>query len=163
MDHDRKPHHTFLYIWIVGAVIVLGVGMGYYSFQHPPTAHAPVMPLETNIGEMVATTTPEPISTQTSGTFVLGIGATGESHGWTLVPVRVVEDSRCPQGVECIQAGTVRVLVRVGTSTTPYTLTLAEPHTIPSGTITLVKVTPEPIAGTAPVPRDYQFTFLVTE
>jgi hypothetical protein len=34
--------------------------------------------------------------------------------GVVVRPLRLVEDSRCPQGVQCVQAGTVRIAVRIG-------------------------------------------------
>ncbi len=49
--HDKNPHHTFMYVWIVGALAVLFAGMIGYSLQHPRTVLAPAV-------ETVGTTTP---------------------------------------------------------------------------------------------------------
>lgn len=71
---------------------------------------------------------------------------------------RVLEDSRCPKGVECIQAGTVRlaVTVRDGESLATGTLRLLEASRIGGLELVLSAVTPEPVAG-FPV-GTYRFT-----
>jgi hypothetical protein len=158
LDHHKKPHHTFMYLWILGALAVLITGMAAYALEHPRTASAPVI-IE------VATTTPSettPIDTETTGTFVLRLNETGESHGWTVTPTALVEDSRCPADVQCIQAGTVRVSVRIGDATAKeQTLTVLEPALIEGGRITLLTVDPAPIS-TKPIEKtEYRFTFLV--
>ena len=64
-----------------------------------------------------------------------------------VVPLRVEEDSRCPVGVQCIQAGTVRVLVRIRdqAATVDAVLTLEEPVPLASGgALSLLAVCPYP-------------------
>ncbi len=158
LDHHKKPHHTFMYLWIIGAIAVLVTGMIAYVLEHPRTNAIPFV-------EEVATTTPvvtTPVDTETSGTFTLRLSETGESHGWSVTPVALVEDSRCPTDVQCIQAGTVRVSVRVGgTNAKEQTLTLLEPALIEGGRVTLLKVDPAPVS-TSPIEKGtYHFTFLV--
>lgn len=81
-----------------------------------------------------------------------------------LTPQKVVEDSRCPAGVYCIQAGTVKVQVglsgaKVGASTSTSTVfTLSQPQTFGSSTITLVKVDPLK-TQTRIADADYVFIF----
>jgi len=41
------------------------------------------------------------------------LGETFDVGGIRITPLAVLEDSRCPEGVQCIQAGTVRVKTRL--------------------------------------------------
>ena len=78
-----------------------------------------------------------------------------------ITPLAIVEDSRCPVNVQCIQAGTVRMRVRLdtGMGTTEYVFKLNEQMTTETQTITLVAVTPEKNTTTSINPEDYRFVF----
>jgi len=91
------------------------------------------------------------------------IGETKTEYGITLGPLQVLEDSRCPTDVQCIQAGTVRVLVSVtqGADQSAQELQLGTPFILVGGAVTLTKVTPEPRSQTPISPSDYTFTFTV--
>ncbi len=147
-----------MYVWLVGALVVLVSGMAAYTWHHQN--QAPVQAPQAPIVEEVATSTAPAVSTDTSGTFTLALNETGESHGWSITPLLLVSDSRCPVDVQCIQAGTVEVRVRVGSST--EVVRLAEPHVVAGGTITLVKVTPDMRSTARIAPSGYRFSFLVT-
>jgi hypothetical protein len=73
---------------------------------------------------------------------------------------KVLEDSRCAKGVQCVWAGRVVLSTRISGAgwheTVP--LTLGEPYTTHRTTITLVSVTPEKRAGEIAQKR-YRFTF----
>lgn len=156
MNHDTHPHRTFLHLWLVGALVVLLVSMAFYMMRHRSMAPGGEnMPSPAPVS--VATSTP--VTTDTSGMFTLALNETGESHGWTVTPLELVADSRCAVDVECIQAGTVDVRVRVGSTT--HTLTLAEPREVDGGTITLVQVTPEMRSNVRIGLSGYRFSFLV--
>jgi hypothetical protein len=67
--------------------------------------------------------------------------------GLDVVPLRIEEDSRCPTGVQCIQAGTVRLLVRVEdrSGTSEPILTLGKPLKLgDGGWLALAAVCPYP-------------------
>jgi hypothetical protein len=74
--------------------------------------------------------------------------------------VRVMEDSRCPQGAQCIQAGNAIVgliLHERGEATRPVTLnTHADPRTVSHEgyVVTVVDVLPWPTAGGAQLERE---------
>lgn len=156
MNHDTHPHHTFMYVWLVGAVVVLLLSMAFYMWHHQVPQPVPVASLP---HQEVATTTSASVTTDTSGMFTLALNETGESHGWSVTPLALVTDSRCLVDVQCIQAGTVEVRVRVGSTT--QVLTLAEPLHIKGGTITLVQVTPEMRSNARIGLSGYRFSFLV--
>ena len=94
-----------------------------------------------------------------SQTFTSGLG---ENHkiGRTIVtPVSVVEDSRCPMGVQCIQAGTVRVIARltIGGVASDVTVGLGKPAEASGRRLELLEVYPYPRHPNPISPSDYRF------
>lgn len=84
--------------------------------------------------------------------------------GLSITPLVVTEDSRCPAGVVCIQAGRVVVQVKLesalGVSTSSFTV--GQSFTTEAEVVTLVSVTPEKLGTPVGIqPGDYQFTFEV--
>ncbi len=100
-----------------------------------------------------------PHETPSERTISLALQETGTVSGITLTPLTLEEDSRCPSDVVCIQAGTVRVSVRIEEAGAVRTevLTLGEAN----GAITLSAVEPYPIAAEAAERAAYRFTFIV--
>ncbi|MEX2029342.1 MAG: hypothetical protein WD963_02565, partial [Candidatus Paceibacterota bacterium] len=83
--------------------------------------------------------------------------------GGTGMVTEVLEDSRCPVGTQCAEAGTVRVKVNFtyGILSQNINLTLNEPYTYSGSSITLVKVSPEKTSTASISPGDYVFSFLI--
>lgn len=81
----------------------------------------------------------------------------------TITPMTLIEDSRCPVSVQCIQAGTVRIkaMVKSASGTSEMTLALGTPSTTEAETITLIGVYPGKSAGKTVPNSAYQFTFHV--
>lgn len=95
-------------------------------------------------------------------TAALAIGASATIRGTTIGVLDLVEDSRCPIDVQCIQAGTVRVRVSIDSYDLPFTLTLGQPQDMEDMSITLASVIPEQKHSQKTVqPSDYRFTFRV--
>ncbi len=153
LNHHKNPHHTFMYVWIGGALIVLVTGMVGYALQHPRTALAPVQPVEI----------PEGVDEVATTTHTLLLGEMGHFGATALTIDSVLEDSRCPQSVQCIQAGTVRVSSTVvsGTGTSTLQLKLGETSTTETKNVTLVSVEPYPKAPGAVERSQYRFTVRV--
>ena len=82
-----------------------------------------------------------------------------------VTPIAVVEDSRCPIGVQCIQAGTVRIRARVTQSggTRDVTLSLGEPLVVGGGELSLVRVCPYPVYRSPIAPNDYRFSLRLAD
>jgi hypothetical protein len=82
-----------------------------------------------------------------------------------ITPLQVLEDSRCPHDVQCIQAGTVRVRVQLtsGLGTSMQTFTLNQPITTEAETITLVSVDPQKESTVTITPKDYRFVFKIAK
>lgn len=85
--------------------------------------------------------------------------------GIRIVPMAVLEDSRCPIDVTCIQAGTVRVRARfitsLGESTQEFKLNQATTTEVEK--VTLTEVLPLPKAGVKIKNSEYLFTFEVAK
>jgi hypothetical protein len=79
----------------------------------------------------------------------------------SITPLAVIEDSRCPHGVQCIQAGTVRVQVKIEspTGTSMEEFSLGGIITTENEILTLVSVRPEKEATQTINPNDYEFVF----
>lgn len=82
-----------------------------------------------------------------------------------ITPRTIVEDSRCPIDVQCIQAGTVRVnaAISMGGLEEIVLLTLQKPVAHMNKQIELVEVSPGTSADKPITETMYHFTFRVTE
>lgn len=82
-----------------------------------------------------------------------------------VVPLEVVEDSRCPEGVQCVQAGTVRVraLLTSGLGEAPQVFELNRPITTEAEVVELVEVRPAAIAEEEIPLADYRFIFRIAK
>ena len=111
------------------------------------------------------------VSARLGGEAALHIGdtATVEGEGVTVQFVSVVEDSRCPQGVQCVRAGRVVVAVRVsraGQAGEEVNLASdpkdATAKTVNGYTVALLNVQPaKTVPG--PSPSEYVITLSVTK
>jgi hypothetical protein len=103
------------------------------------------------------TTNGESESIQISAKIEQGASALGVE----VEPLEILEDSRCPANVNCIQAGTVRVraLLTSGLGTATQVFELSKPITTESEEITLVEVEPQTVAGVKILPNQYIFKF----
>ncbi|UYK83734.1 hypothetical protein NG827_14830 [Xanthomonas sacchari] len=88
------------------------------------------------------------------------LGEIAAVDGPRVRPDRVIEDSRCPADVQCIQAGrlVVRATVLGGGWSKELDLTLGVPVHVADGMLTLVGATPVPIASETAA-SDARFTF----
>lgn len=82
-----------------------------------------------------------------------------------VVPVELLEDSRCPIDVTCVWAGRVRVRVQLisGLGTANQVFELDKPITTEAEEVTLVDVRPSPRQDVSLEPGDYTFVFRVTK
>lgn len=91
-----------------------------------------------------------------------GIGQTAYVGGPRVTPLAVMEDSRCPMNARCVWAGQVRLTVRIDTGSGYVTreITSNKPVPVADGSLELVEVTPNQVAGGDPIRRiDYRFGF----
>lgn len=87
----------------------------------------------------------------------------GSSFGIQITPREILEDSRCPEDVQCIQAGQVRVRAIVINDAKEYeqTFILNEPTLVGTLRINLIRVEPKPQSKVKPKPNAYTFYFEV--
>lgn len=133
--------------------VLVGTGYAYTAYQT-----APQMPTDTT-----ATSTPQQSQPHAYGYVTLKLGELAQFKDISIRPIALVEDSRCPTDVQCIQAGTVRVSVEVvsKTSTSTSVITLNKKFTTEDMAITLTAVTPGKISTVQNSNSDYRFTFNV--
>jgi hypothetical protein len=96
-----------------------------------------------------------------SNMFSGKIGMKIEGAGISITPTAVLEDSRCPTDVECIQAGTVRVMTSLSTGlgTADQEFILGGIITTEAEEISLVDVRPYPVSKSQIAQQDYDFKF----
>ena len=104
--------------------------------------------------------TPVPSQGETGLSYV-SLGETVMVGGPRVTPLELIEDSRCPQGVQCVWAGRVRINATISTPTMKLTreLTLGEPFAVADGTLTLFEVQPSKRKGAPIASGDYRFGF----
>ena len=99
-------------------------------------------------------------------TLTARIGQEVSGLGVNITPLAVIEDSRCPVDVMCIQAGRVRIQARLvsglGTAMQEFTLD-GEPITTEAEIVALVDTAPQPKAGIRIPDAEYVFQFEVTK
>ena len=79
-----------------------------------------------------------------------------------ITPTQLLEDSRCPRGVQCVQAGTVRIQALVEAPATPSAfqpMALQRPIRAGGACVVLAAAAPEPEAGVATPREAYRFAF----
>jgi hypothetical protein len=74
-----------------------------------------------------------------------------------IVPLKIVEDSRCPQFVTCVWRGRLRIQARVQGAM--VTLDDGQAASVRGGHLTLVGATPLSARGEKVPPGAYRFTF----
>ncbi|CAN5152190.1 hypothetical protein BH11PAT3_BH11PAT3_0690 [soil metagenome] len=169
---NRKTPTTL--VWMAGILILVGGFLLVRAFSTrqgrvgglTPTASS-TLPNDTN----GYSTTPNPTlpsdSTPTIsyGKVTLRLGQTAQFKDLSIKVVSVVEDSRCPVDVQCIQAGTVRISLQIvrtsGTST--QTVSLGKFVTTQSEKILFESVTPEKKERITILRTDYRFTLNVSK
>lgn len=89
------------------------------------------------------------------------LGGTAYTNGLYILPIAVIEDSRCPINVVCVWAGrlVVRSEVRGGSWRRTVDLELGKSQQIADGALTMVAAIPAKVAGSETDPRSYRFTF----
>ena len=160
---------------IPGIVIVLALALGMWLVIHSIRPIAAILPSTSTTTptaeQAMVSTHSTTITTTTSvagyypyGSIVLALNhVAGFKDGLSIRPTVVLEDSRCPTGVQCIQAGTVRITLRTstGTSSVSHDIALGKVLTVGSDDITFVSVNPPHAKDGAPVVNSYRFTLRV--
>lgn len=143
-------NRPYLIVFASTAVVALGA-ITYAAIDYTP--------LQPPVG--TASTTTEAVAVRDYGEVTLALGEAAVFEGLTVTPLRVVEDSRCPADVQCIQAGTVRVQVEIvsGMGTSTDTMAIGEHVTTEAEKVTLTGVSPGKRSTADIASDDYRITF----
>ncbi len=81
--------------------------------------------------------------------------------GPKVTPLAVLEDSRCPNGVQCVWAGPLRIQARIesGSGIQTEELQLGNSIRVADGNLELVEALPEAVADRTIYPEEYRFGF----
>jgi hypothetical protein len=99
----------------------------------------------------------------TEDTLLLRMAETGETLDVSITPRELLEDSRCPADVQCIQAGTVRIMATIssGLGTGEQELELGQTITTEAELVTLTDVIPMTEADQEVADSEYMFEFTI--
>lgn len=93
------------------------------------------------------------------------IGGSAFLYGVTITPLEVLEDSRCPVDVECVQAGTVKLRIEIQTGDEEekeeQDISLNQNTRIGDHTITFADVFPAQKSESEIKPKEYEFVFQI--
>ena len=98
--------------------------------------------------------------------FDLALGQRADVAGFRVEFARVAEDSRCPEAVQCVQAGNAAVAFAVESEAGKATLTLHTDRTPRAAAamgraLRLVELRPRPAEGAPPDSAAYEATLIV--
>lgn len=133
-----------------------GVGRVGPKCEFAPCPNVVATPTATS----TATTTPE----KETG-LEAGLGGKINNSGVQIFPLEVIQDSRCPTDVQCIQTGTVKLKAKIvsGLGPSEVIFTLGESITTKAEIITLTQVLPFPNSKQIIKKEDYRFTFQIVK
>jgi hypothetical protein len=100
-----------------------------------------------------------------AASFGTRLGESSNLGGRIVTPLAVVEESRCPLGAQCIQAGTLRLRVRVqrGQQDEMKIVGLNSPADLGGAWLHLARACPHPSVSRPVAPADYRLTFVLSD
>ncbi len=172
--HERSLRNTIIATVVLILIAIIGVITIFrYSYKAIPTV---VIATGTSTQAIIATSTPPPSQNILSGILPhpapvanqpVAYGQTSFSAGQTIsypdfsvTLTKVEEDSRCPTDVNCIQAGTVKLLLAVQdyVGTHHVLATLGQATSTASAKLTLISVIPENSSKRPVSENQYRYT-----
>lgn len=152
---------------IIVAIFIIAI-FAYVDFFAKPLPDASQNSTSTSDVINNATSTPSPIEYFPNGTFTMKLNESKKILNSTITPWAVLEDSRCPDKVQCIQAGRVVVGVRIDSIEndvdveSTMEMKPGDTFSTPGFILTLKDVTPYPTAGIKTSDDQYLFIFSAT-
>jgi hypothetical protein len=135
---------------ILGLVIIMLVGLStFVILKNPGRNEAPA-----NSTEQVTTTTDNDSTAVTTS-----LNQPLIYNNVMVTATKVLEDSRCPSDVQCIQAGTVRLSLNIETTLGTSTVEMRPGETVKLDGFSLSfdSVSPYPVSTSKISPADYKF------
>lgn len=156
MENEKTNN---VWMWVIIAIIVIA-GL-FFVFTRKGATPA----VETSTENSTSTPTSS-LAIRPYGEVTLKLGETANFNGISITPLSIVEDSRCAQGVQCIQAGTVRVNVkslRNNGLSSENIVGLNSPVIVGTFSVNLTAVTPSAKANVKIKDTDYRLTLRVNQ
>jgi hypothetical protein len=102
-----------------------------------------------------------PPPTSTDGIARAGLHQRVYVDGPYVTPLAVLEDSRCPMNARCVWAGRTRLTVKIdlGSRSETREISSDKPIQVADGTLSLVEVQPDKMAGEETKPKAFRFGF----
>lgn len=153
MEENNKK----IKILISLAIIVIFVALIFKLTRSPRE-----VVIDPNPGEVIDNPLPDP-TVLSYGSVNLGINEVAVFEKITIKPLAILEDSRCPVGVNCIWAGRIRLQIEIikNEETTLENLELNSSAVTAHELITLIAVAPTAKEGQKINPEDYRFDIKV--
>lgn len=145
-------------VGLCALLVLVGFPLLGHKAEGPTNAATSTSPLATS-------TTPSTDITQSAyGTKVFGVGDLVTFKYVTLKLLSVADDSRCPQGVQCVWAGTAKAKLHISNPSGNYEreVELGKSFTTENETVEFVSLTPAPKAGQSISQDSYRVTLKVT-
>lgn len=149
-------------VTILALILAIIITFGYLAHQgySPSSREVPVIPSHSDLNPLSTSTPRDAIS---EDAFTMNLYEKRKVKDAVINPWAVLEDSRCPATVQCIQAGRVRVAVNISS---PYKKvnTEMEPGDrvfVGSFTLLLKEVNPPKITTRKIQDNEYRFVFEV--
>ena len=97
----------------------------------------------------------------TDGIARAGLNQRVYVDGPYVTPQKVLEDSRCPMNARCVWAGRTRLTVKIdlGSRSETREISSDNPIQVADGTLSLIEVQPDLMAGEQAEPKKYRFGF----
>lgn len=153
-------NNTLIKSGLVALVIII---IGYISLPSKDSQVPAPLPISGASSTPVSEAPGQSHSKLPYGEVTLKLAELATFEDVSIRPISIVEDSRCPEDVECIQAGTVRVNIEItsGAGSSTEILKLEEPFALEGKMITLRNVTPNTNSQTELGDEDYRLLFTV--
>lgn len=112
-----------------------------------------------------STTVQEGVGVALYGDNILKIGEKVQFPKNSIMFTKVLEDSRCPEGVQCFWAGTVKLEMEITSNNETRTtgIEIGKEFSLGGETVTVTNVTPHPKSGLTIPQNDYVITIVVQE
>lgn len=147
--------HFFILIFILFVLIFFGL----FIYGHRDSGISNIFPKPVQDVKEAPTaphvTTPVGDTVEQKKTVVLRLNQKATFNGVTIVPTKLIEESRCPSDVQCIQAGRVIVLVN------EVQAEIGKPFVVGNVRVTMTKATPYPVSTKQIGDTEYQFNFIL--
>lgn len=150
--------------WVFLSIIVATVVLVVFSVnQNKVKENINIVP--DVVSTSTSTTTNQNSNYTPYGKVNLKVGEIASFPVSNIKLIRVFDDSRCPIGVTCIWAGTLKVELAIfdGKATTTHTIEIGKSFKTKTESISFVSATPYPKQGTSILEKDYVIVFDVVK